>query len=199
MASLVIDARGLACPEPVLRTMKAMKEAEQLVTIVDNEAARENVSQLAKNEGWAVETEKRSDGVYLTLEKGPLAGPQETASTGKAVPGRGLVVMVASEFLGRGELPQLGGLLMQSFIHSLNGLLTKPETIVFINSGVKLVCRDSQALEDLRQLKETGIELLACGTCLSYFNLMDKVAVGQVSNMLTIADTLLTAERVVTV
>ncbi len=111
----------------------------------------------------------------------------------------GVVVLVASEFFGRGELPQLGSVVMQSFLHTLNGLADKPETIIFINSGVKLVCEGSMVLEDLVRLKETGVELLACGTCLSYFGLMDKIKAGQVSNMAVIADTLLHVGRVVSV
>ncbi len=192
MAKKVIDARTLACPEPVMLTMKAMKEAEEVVTIVDNEVARENVSQLAKSQGWGVDVARKEDGIYLTLSKG--AGVTEE----KRAPAKGVVVLIASEFLGRGELVQLGSVLMQSFLHTLNGLSIRPETLIFINSGVKLVTRDSLVLEDLRRLKESGMELLACGTCLSYFGLMDKVAVGQVSNMMTIAETLLHAERVVT-
>ncbi len=195
MAKLVIDCRKLACPEPVILTMKAMKEAEEVVAIVDNDAARENVGQLGRNEGWSVATESKPDGTYVTLKKvvgtAPLPKPVEE----KAAPARGVVVLVASEYLGRGELPQLGSLLMQSFLHTMNGLLTKPETVIFINSGVKLVGSGSPVVEDLKKLREDGVELLACGTCLSQFQLMDKVAVGQVSNMAVIADTLLRAEK----
>lgn len=197
MAALIIDCRKLACPEPVIRTMKAMKEADEVVAIVDNDAARENIGQLGRNEGWKVETDKKQDGTYVTLKKGAGSVPAAKPIEEKTLPARGVVVLVASEFLGRGELPQLGSLLMQSFLHTINGLLTKPETVIFINSGVKLVGAGSLAVEDLRLLKDAGVELLACGTCLSQFQLMDKVAVGQVSNMATIADTLLRAEKVI--
>jgi len=59
------------------------------------------------------------------------------------------------------------------------------------------VTGDSLVLGELKQLESLGIEILACGTCLSRFQLTDKVAVGQISNMYTLADTLLKAERVV--
>lgn len=197
MAKLVIDCRKLACPEPVIRAMKAMKEADEVVAIVDNDAARENVGQLGRNEGWSVEIEKKLDGMYITLKKGAGTAPLAKPIVEKAPPAKGVVVLVASEFLGRGELPQLGSLLIQSFLHTLNGLFAKPETVIFINSGVKLVGAGSPVVEDLKKLKEDGVELLACGTCLSQFQLMDKVAVGQVSNMAVIADTLLRAEKVI--
>jgi len=86
---------------------------------------------------------------------------------------------------------------MQSFLHTMGGLTSRPETIILINNGVKLVANDSLVIGELRQLESQGIEILACGTCLSRLQLLDKVAVGQVSNMYTIADTLLRAEKVV--
>ncbi len=193
MVRKIVDARILACPEPVMQTMKAMRECEEVVTIVDNEAARENVSQLAKSEGWGVSVERKDDGIYLFLKKGVYVTEE------KKEPVRGVVLLIASEFFGRGEQVQLGSLLMQSFLHTLNGLLVTPETIIFVNSGVKLVTEGSLSLEDLRSLHGMRIEILACGTCLSHFGLMDKVAVGTVSNMMTIADTLLRAERVISI
>jgi len=86
---------------------------------------------------------------------------------------------------------------MQSFLHTIGGLRSKPETIIFINSGVKLVTTESPVLGELLKLKSQNVEILACGTCLSRLALTDKVAVGQVSNMYTIADTLLRAGKTI--
>jgi hypothetical protein len=72
-----------------------------------------------------------------------------------------------------------------------------PETIIFVNSGVKLVVEGSAVLEDLHALADRGIEILACGTCLGYYQLTDQIAVGEISNMYTIAETMLGAGRVV--
>ncbi len=90
----------------------------------------------------------------------------------------------------------MSSLLMQSFLHTLGGLPLKPETIIFVNSGVKLVAEGSPAVAELEALHKEGVELLACGTCLNFFHLVDKVKVGQVSNMYAIADTLLRAGKV---
>ena len=109
----------------------------------------------------------------------------------------GIVLFIASDILGRGDNLELGSLLMQSFLHTVGGLRVRPETTIFINSGVRLVTSDSPVLGELRQLESQGLEILACGTCLSRLQLTDKVAVGQVSNMYTIADTLLRAKKVV--
>ena len=184
-----VDARKLACPEPVTLTMKALSESDEVLTIVDNEEARDNVSRLAKDQKCELAVEKRSDGFYLTLKKTAFSPARPAADTG-------VVVLVASEHLGRGESEQLSSLLMQSFLHTLGGLPLKPETIIFVNSGVKLVAEGSPAVAELEALHKEGVELLACGTCLNFFHLVDKVKVGQVSNMYAIADTLLRAGKV---
>jgi selenium metabolism protein YedF len=188
--SKIVDARNLACPQPVLLTMQALKESDEVITIVDNEAARENVSRFGESEGCEVSIESKPDGTYLTLRK-------TRPVKGENVPATDTVLFMGSDVLGRGENSQLGNLLMQSFLHTVGGLASRPETIIFINTGVKLVAEGSPVIGELRQLADAGVEILACGTCLSRFQLTDKVAVGQVSNMYTIADTLLKAGKVV--
>jgi TusA-related sulfurtransferase len=47
--SRIVDARRLACPKPVMLTSQALKEAAEVVTIVDNEATQQNVCRFAKN------------------------------------------------------------------------------------------------------------------------------------------------------
>lgn len=188
----VIDARSLACPQPVILTTKALQEADEVITIVDNEPARDNVSRLGKNQGCTVAVEEKEDGIYLTLRK------EELSSHGQEYEvAIGMVLLIASDVLGRGDNQPLGSLLMQSFLHTLYSLTSMPETIIFINKGVKLVTDDSPAREDLRRLENQGVEVLACGTCLTHLQLIGKVAVGQVSNMYTIADTLLRAQKVI--
>jgi len=190
--SKIVDARNLSCPQPVMLTKKALEEADEVVTIVDNEAARENVSRLGKSQGCEVNVELKEDGIYLTLRKAETGLSREEPKSAA-----GVVLFISSDILGRGENYPLGSLLMQSFLHTVSGLTSRPETIILMNNGVKLVTEDSPVLGELRQLESQGIEILACGTCLSRLQLLDKVAVGQVSNMYTLADTLLKAEKVV--
>lgn len=185
----VIDARNLVCPEPVILTIKAMEEAGEVVTIVNDDTARDNVSRLGRSRGCEVTVEQREDGTWLTLRQPARQTlPERPQATG-------IVLLIASDTLGRGD-DRLGSRLMQSFLHTLGALTSRPETIIFINNGVKLVTHGSLVLEDLRRLEGQGVEILACGTCLAYFQI-DKVAVGQVSDMHTIADTLLRAGKVV--
>jgi len=108
-----------------------------------------------------------------------------------------LVLVVPGETMGRGE-EELGGVLVRTFFHTLSEVAPTPDTIIFYNVGVRLVLDDSPVLEDLKGLSERGVEMLACGTCLKYLEAAERVAVGEVSNMYTIAERKLAAGRVVT-
>jgi selenium metabolism protein YedF len=110
----------------------------------------------------------------------------------------GIVLFIASDMFGRGKSSALGSLLLQKFLNTIPALTTKPGTIVLMNDGVKLVAEGSAVLGELGKLENLGIEILACGTCLSRFQLTNKVVVGQISDMYTLADTLLKAEKVIT-
>lgn len=202
MNAKVVDARGLACPQPVVLTLKALVDAEQVVTLVDNPAAVENVTRLARSKGFSVQVTHRPDGVELALTRDGAAPQAQSVtehvvvcSTAGAAPGP-LVLFVASDSLGRGPA-ELGERLMAAWFHALGEVATRPERIIFMNSGVKLVVEGARTVEDIRGLADSGIEVLACGTCLSYFGLSDKLAVGQVSNMYDIATALLEAGRIV--
>ena len=92
------------------------------------------------------------------------------------------VFFIQSEGMGRGD-DQLGKLLMANFLRLLGVNPDKPQTILFWNGGVRLMCQDSEVLEHLKRLEEQGVELLACTTCLEYFDLMDKLAVGKPTTM----------------
>lgn len=192
--STTIDARGLACPHPVVLTKKALEEADEVTTIVDNETAKENVSRLAVSQGCQVSIEEKEEGIYLHLTK-TATGMEESLVT--PVSGSTLL-LIASDTLGRGD-EELGDILMRSFIHTLGEVTPKPNRIIFINSGVKLVTKGSEVIDDLQALKDQGIEILACGTCLGYYNLKEAVEVGQISNMYDITSALLQAGKIIAI
>ncbi len=190
----IVDARGQACPQPVLMARRALAEAAEVTVVVDNATARENVAGMARSLGHAVRVEEREEGTYLHIAAREAPGPVRVA----APAGGPLVVLFAADSMGRGP-EELGGILVRSFLHTLTEVEPRPDVLVFVNSGVRLVVEGSPALEDLQSLAERGVQLLACGTCLGYLELKDKVAVGSVSNMYTIAETLLRAGKVVAV
>lgn len=109
------------------------------------------------------------------------------------------ILFISSDIVGRGENLELGSLLMQKFLHEVGGHPEKPDTIVMMNNGVKLVKEDSLAFGELKQLEEQGVEILACGTCLSRLGLSESIAVGKASNMRDIADILITASKVLSI
>jgi selenium metabolism protein YedF len=112
---------------------------------------------------------------------------------------RGIVLLVGSDMLGRGEDKSLGKLLIKKFLHTIPGLTSKPETIIFINNGVKLVAEGSTVIGELKLLEADEITLLACGTCLQRFELIDKIKAGRVTDMYTIVDTIFSAEKVISI
>lgn len=187
----VVDARGLACPQPVIQTRNAMEESDAVVTVVDNETAQKNVTRMAEKSGATVEVERRDDGIYLRIAREAVAVEAAPTRGTEASPGESLMLVVSSEFMGRGEHDELGHILMRGFFHTLGEVEPLPDTIIFFNSGVKLVVEGSPVVDDLLSLVEDGVEILACGTCLEYYDLKDEVAVGVVSNMYTIAETML--------
>jgi selenium metabolism protein YedF len=92
------------------------------------------------------------------------------------------VILIQSEGLGRGD-DELGGMLMANFLRLLGESREKPEKLVFWNSGVRLVCEGSVVLGHIKKLEEQGVEILACGTCLDYFQLKDRMKIGQPTTM----------------
>jgi len=82
----------------------------------------------------------------------------------------------------------LGGVLIKSLLFTLVEKQPHPKTVMFINSGVLLTTQGSPVLEHLQKLEQAGVQLLSCGTCLEYYQLKDKLAVGGVTNMYTILD-----------
>jgi tRNA 2-thiouridine synthesizing protein A len=64
-----VDARGFSCPIPVVKTKKAIDDnpKEQIHVLVETAVSRENVSRMAKSQGYYVEEEETSDGYHLVL------------------------------------------------------------------------------------------------------------------------------------
>jgi selenium metabolism protein YedF len=111
--------------------------------------------------------------------------------------GAGTVVVLHAETLGRGD-DVLGAKLVGSYLRTLASAEPKPDAIVFYNAAVRLLAHASPHLEPLRALDDAGVDLLACVTCLEYFELVGGIAVGTVSNMREIVQRTMAAEKVIT-
>ena len=108
------------------------------------------------------------------------------------------VVVVNGDSMGSGD-EALGRKLLGNFLRTLGDLEQKPGAIVFYNGGVKLLAEGTPLLAELKALDDAGVDLVACGTCLDHFGLIERVVVGEVGTMRGIAGRLLGARSVVTV
>ena len=106
------------------------------------------------------------------------------------------MVAIDTDAMGRGS-DDLGRTLMKGFIYAVSQLETLPKTILFYNGGAKLTTEGSVLLEDLRSMEAQGVQILTCGTCLNFYGLADKLAVGSVTNMYVIVETLAKAGKVI--
>lgn len=105
------------------------------------------------------------------------------------------IVVISADHMGEGD-EELGKILINSFLFALKKAPSLPDTMLFYNGGAKLTAEGSPCLEDLKELEAMGVELLTCGTCLNYYNLTEKLLVGSVTNMYTIAETMLEAAKI---
>ncbi len=189
-----IDARGMDCPFPVIHTKKALEEIEKgtITAIVDNEVAKENVLKLAESMDLKTDVKQNQGDYYIDIFK---EGQEETTDPElsnvqrDAEPKENPIILITKDKLGEGS-DELGALLMGSYLYALTETLPYPASIIFLNGGVRLTVEDSDSLEHIRTLESNGVEILSCGTCLDYFELNDKLAVGSVSNMYTIVEKL---------
>ena len=187
-----INARGLACPQPVLLTKKALEEGANAVKVtVDNEAASGNVSRFLGTKGFvATVTRDGADYVVTGAKDGAdvacAAAPVDTAAGAKRA------VFISHQTIG-GNDAVLGEVLMKAFLGTLTqyGEDERPEVIALMNEGVKLAVKGSPSAETLAEFEAQGGKVLVCGTCLKHFGLTELLGAGVVSNMFEIASALL--------
>lgn len=194
----IIDARGLNCPQPVILTKKAMDEDEfgQLTTIVDGEAARENVSRLAHNQGYNFTIEQQEQEYHIHMHKADRL--RNESEIEKEAHESEIVILVKSNLFGEGDL-ELGQVLMKSFLYTLNELEMNLKALIFMNSGILLTVAGSPVLDHLQSLERKGVELLSCGTCLDYYKKKDLLKAGKVTNMYTALEILASAPKTITI
>lgn len=175
-----IDCRNWLCPKPVIEVRKILLAAPQspLCVLVEDTVARQNLQRLAATLGWQVKESGSADSAALEFT------PAATAAT-VATSGATTVVLVAAATMGSGD-DELGRILLRNFLLTLAELEIPPTAIYFINAGVKLTVDGADTVEILQKLSDLGIDLAACGLCLDFFKLREKVVVGRITNMLDI-------------
>lgn len=200
-----VDARGLACPQPVIEAKKALKDMTEgtLEVLVDNHIAVQNLTKLASYSNVPVASESLEDGTFqvnFQIGEGQAPAPKASpAAENLCTPDsrrRGSVVVISSDKMGEGN-DELGHVLIKGFLYALTQLEELPETILLYNGGAKLSTEGSESLEDLKLLEAQGVEIMTCGTCLNYYGLSEKLQVGSVTNMYAIAEKMTGASVIV--
>lgn len=108
------------------------------------------------------------------------------------------VIMFTSQTLGS-DSKELGSILMRNFLCTLGEAKTPPESIILMHAGVKLAVQGSETEKELLALKNRGVKLLICGTCVDYYGLKDEINSEEISNMHDITALLLAAEKLISV
>ena len=194
----VVNALGLACPLPLVNTkeeIKSMKENEIVEVLVDNEIAVQNLTKFSNVRGYDVRSEKINNDeyhVYITVkeikkeEEEIVCMPNVKENT---------VVVIGSNEMGNGA-EKLGKSLLKAFIFALTKQDKLPDTMLFYNSGAYMTIEGSDALEDLKTLEANGVEIFTCGTCLNFYEITDKLAIGNVTNMYDIVEKMNNATKI---
>lgn len=191
-----LDMCGQACPLPVVEAKKALREEDVVEVLVDNKIATENLEKMAKQLGYEFDCQKENDSLYIvTINKAGVSVCKECEELSFEV-SSDYNVIIDTQTMGNGD-EALGKTLMKNFIYSLSEQDVLPKKIVFYNEGVKLICEGSESIEDLKKLAAAGVEIYGCGVCLNYYELTDKLAVGEITNMYHIVEMMHEVSKVI--
>jgi len=200
-----LDCRGMNCPSPVLSVRDVLeKESPSAIMVrVDNEAARQNVSRFLEHQNYQVSSEMLGEEFRVMGTKGDGEAVPEMPSQAPAAEKRGgggkkIMVLVTSVHMGHGD-DGLGDMLMFNFLKTLKEMGPDLWRVTFVNSGVSFTAEGSEAVPILQELAGEGVQITACGACLAYFHLLDKIQVGEITNMLEIVTGMQLADSVVTI
>lgn len=108
------------------------------------------------------------------------------------------LIQVNSYGMGHGD-ETLGLKLVGNYFRLLIQEEKLPSIITFYNAGVKLICEGSPVINILQEIENKGVKLLACKTCLDYYDLIDKRKVGIEGTMIDIISLQSAAEQVINV
>jgi selenium metabolism protein YedF len=189
-----VDGKGLLCPQPLILTRKALKNClpgETLKIECDNRTAYQNILTYLKDQSLSPEG-KESDGLFsITVVNQPVEAVEASGSCSidPGICSSSYVVVVSSDKMGEGD-PQLGSILIKGFLNALIEQPVLPTHLLFYNAGVKLTTVDSGVSSALLALEENGVEILSCGTCVDFYDIRGKMAVGKISNMFTLTETM---------
>ena len=196
----ILDARGMACPLPVVNAKKAaegLHPGDTLIVRVDNEIAVQNLQRFAQHMGFTAAGEKVNESEFtVTMVIGGEAKAEPEIACALDARKKGMLVVLSGCTMGSGD-EKLGKALMKAFVFALTKQDVLPETILCYNTGAYLTIEGADSLEDLKLLESEGVTILTCGTCLDFYGLKEKLAVGGVTNMYDIVERMESAQTIV--
>jgi selenium metabolism protein YedF len=195
-----IDARGLACPAPVLQTKTALQQGHpgNVQVVVDNAAAQQNVQRFLESQGFETRLEQVGGDYRVVGSCDPARTEPPQPVEVKRVAETKIMVLCASDRLGFGD-DDLGRKLMVNYLRTLKEMGRDLWRLVLVNNGVKLAIAGSEVLKDLQAYEAAGLKILVCGTCLDHFGLLEHKQVGETTNMLDIVSAMQLADKVITI
>ena len=195
-----IDARGLACPAPVLQTKATLQEErpDSVRVVIDNAASQQNVQRFLESEGFQTRLVQESADFIVIATGGPEGAANFQPDPTPSSSAQKIMVMCASDRMGSGD-DELGLKLMVNYIRTLKEMGNELWRLVFVNNGVKLPIEGSAVLADLKAYEAAGLKILVCGTCLDHFNLLKQKQVGETTNMLDIVTAMQLADKVINI
>jgi len=180
---LEVDAKGLACPQPVIKTKEALEKVnpgDKVKVWVDNETSLKNVEKFVNAQGHLiVEKGKESENFFIVIEKSGTPKKVDvpiSCEIGDKTKEQKHFVIIATNRMGPEE--DLGKILMKAFFETMLVHDMLPDRIFLMNKGVFLSTVEDEFVTLLKELEKKGVEIFTCGTCLKYFNLEDKLKVG---------------------
>ena len=215
-----INAKGNICPDPVARTKTETDRGEtELEVLLDNPVSASNVMRFLESNGFGVQLKDDEGTITISARKGeqppkavafkrqtadyaveaqPVPIPQTAPLNSIPLPERSgtFSVLITNHSLGRD--PELGEALMKNFLAALPQMERPPLAVALVSEGVKLALYDSSSCDHLKSLEKRGVTILVCGTSANYFNIMDQIGAGSISNMFEMVETLNKAGKVMT-
>jgi len=199
-----LNMLGKPCPIPVVEAKKILLQGQDVIVLVDNSIAVQNLEKMAAGLGHGFSHEQKGEAEYaVTIIVKNSAGQPASCQVmqSEAMPSdasSGVIFLITGDQIGiSAEEP--GKKLMQTFLYSLAQLPKAPELILLLNAGVKLASQGSEVLDNLKTLAEHGTDIRSCGQCLNYYGLTEKLAVGKITNMMEIVEFLTSSRRTVTI
>ncbi len=192
---MIVDARGMSCPMPVVMAKKAVETAggQEVVVLVDERSAAENIFRFAASAGMTAEISQAEGRIEVRLTGAAnteLAEAETFCGVGAdGAMRKGRALLVTSDRIGADE--ELGGVLMRAMLNALAENDILPDKIILMNAAVKMTVLGSDTADALKTLEDRGVDVMACGTCLKYYGLMDADRRGRVSNAYEILNALL--------